>query len=49
MLFSVVPRPSDGTTVVLHNKRWQTSFLSSNITFIGNLSSLPLTPLKFIK
>ena len=31
------------------NKRWRTSFLSSNISFIWNFSSLALSPLKFIK
>jgi len=42
MLFSVVQRPSDGATVVLH-------ILSLNISFMRNLSPLTLTPLKFIK
>jgi len=34
--------------MVLHNRRWWTSFLSLNIVFIWNLLSLSLMPLKFI-
>ena len=48
-LFTVVIRLSVGTAVVFHNKRWWTSFLSLIVSFIWNLLSLLLTPIKFIK